>query len=80
MYSESAVDLCLLGPNEVVAEIAALIGRVGFRQWAHAGPSRRDAVALTLPESLQVRYLSPTSPAQAEIPFFGKYFRFELGL
>ena len=36
---------------------SALIGRVRVRQWAHAGPSRGDAVAFTLPGSLQVRYL-----------------------
>ena len=57
MYSVPAVAVCIQRPNEVFAEITALIGCVGFRQWAHARPSSRDAVAFTLPGSLQVRYL-----------------------
>ncbi len=56
MYSEPAVAV-FETPNEVVAEMSALIGRVSFRQWAHARPSPGDAVAFTFPGSLQVRYL-----------------------
>ena len=55
--SRSLFRVFLKGPNEVGAEMSALIGRVGFRQWARARPSQGDAVALTLPGSLQVRYL-----------------------
>ena len=43
MYSEPSVAV-FETPNEVVAEMSSLIVRVGFRQWAHARPSRGDAV------------------------------------
>ena len=50
-------SLLSLRPNEVVVEIAALIKSNCFRQWARAGPSQGDTVALTFPGLLQVRYL-----------------------
>ena len=46
---QPAVAVCIQRPNEVFAEITALIGRVGFRQWAHARPSSRDAASVHAP-------------------------------